>query len=70
MVRNEAAYADINLMPRFLRGRVTPNTHALFLKKPIPHHLVYLLLDYSPLSGRALKKFCAVQLLKQEFLIP
>ena len=27
MARNEAAYADIHLMPRFLRGRVTPDTH-------------------------------------------
>ena len=27
MERNEAAYADIHLMPQFLRGRVTPDTH-------------------------------------------
>ena len=55
MARNEAAYADIHLMPRFLRGRVTPDTHCSVLEKPIPLHLVYLLLGYSPLSGRALK---------------
>ena len=33
MVRNEAAYADINLMPRFLRGRVTPNTQCSVFEK-------------------------------------
>ncbi|MGB1528821.1 MAG: alpha-hydroxy acid oxidase, partial [Candidatus Puniceispirillaceae bacterium] len=33
MARNEAAYADIHLMPRFLRGRVTPDTHCSVFEK-------------------------------------
>ena len=32
MARNEAAYADIHLMPRFLRGRVTRYTLLCFWK--------------------------------------
>ena len=31
MARNEAAYADIHLMPRFLRGRVTPDINCSIL---------------------------------------
>ena len=33
MSRNEAAYADIHLMPQFLRGRVTPDTHCSIFGK-------------------------------------
>ena len=33
MARNEAAYADIHLMPRFMRGRVIPNTHCSIFGK-------------------------------------
>ena len=33
MARNEAAYADIHLMPRFLRGRVTPDIHCSVFEK-------------------------------------
>ena len=33
MERNEAAYADIHLMPQFLRGRVTPDTHCSIFGK-------------------------------------
>ena len=33
MASNEAAFADIHLMPRFLRGRVTPDTHCSVFEK-------------------------------------
>ena len=33
MARNEAAFADIHLMPQFLRGRVTPDTHCSIFER-------------------------------------